>query len=349
MQKLTEEQRLAGENAFAQELNVIHHAYVDICEDLTAGALLGQILYWQPRARIEKDGHFWIAKARADWWDEIRITPKQYDRAIKILQDKGFVEVRTMKFDGNPTKHVRTVAEAVNSALESWKIERAKTLFPNGEEPRASKAEAPKTELKPPVVPQAEKTLFPIGQVGSSPFGNNEIDEKGISSYTENTTENYTENTNNQPQVSEQKPLLANAAKEFERIWAQYPKKEGKAKALRAFEKAINGEGLSKPNGEPYTADEIYVKTVLYRQYTLRMVELGQLERRYIPTGGTWFVNESWADSCPDIADKFEDFEDGMNYALQTNRMRLLAGEIAKTGNLAMRSDIESIAATLPY
>lgn len=349
MQKITEEQRLAGENAFAQELNVIHHAYVDICEDLTAGALLGQILYWQPRARIEKDGHFWIAKARADWWDEIRISPKQYDRAIKILQDKGFVEVRTMKFDGNPTKHVRTVAETVNAALEEWKTERGKTLFPNGEEPTARKAEATKIEPKPPVVPQTEKPLFPVGEVGSSPFGNNEIDEKGITSYTEITAENLSENTNNQTPGESAKPLLANAAKEFERIWQQYPKKEGKSKALRAFENALKGRGLTKADGSAYTADEIFVKTVLYRQYTARMVEIGELERRYIPTGGTWFENERWADSIPDISDKFEDFEDGMNYVLQTNRMRLLAGEMAKTGDLAMRDQIEGIAASLPY
>ena len=101
---LTEQQRTAAEAAFTSKLNVVHHAYVDIAGDLVAGALLGQILYWfgpgkegKTRARIVKDGRYWIAKARADWWDEIRITPKQYDRAAKILKDKGLIEIKTFK------------------------------------------------------------------------------------------------------------------------------------------------------------------------------------------------------------------------------------------------------------
>ena len=105
MEQLTQHQRTLADAAFANKLNVVHHAYVDIAEDLIAGALLGQVLYWfgagkdgRTRARIVKDGHYWIAKARSDWWAEIRISPKQYDRAAKILKEKGFIEVKTFKF-----------------------------------------------------------------------------------------------------------------------------------------------------------------------------------------------------------------------------------------------------------
>lgn len=352
MQNLTEEQKLFADAAFAQKLNVVHHAYVDICGDLTAGALLGQILYWlapqnggEPRARIEKEGYRWIAKARADWWDEIRISPKQYDRAIKVLEDKRFVEVRTMKFDGNPMKHIRIIPESINSAVQEWKKDQVKTMFPNGEKPTDSKAEAPETPPLAVAGSERSSSMFPDGQARSLPLGNNELNLSGISSYTENTTEIITENTNNQTQGESAKT----ASNEFERIWKEYPKKEGKAKARKAFLKALKGQGLTKADGTPYTADEIYVKTVLYRQYASKMIEIGELAYRYVPTGGNWFENESWADAFPDIADKFESFEDGMNYSLQANKMRLLAGEIAKTGDMDIRGQIEQIAVGMPY
>ena len=97
---MTQEEIMLGNAAFSSKLNVIHHAYVDIAGDMVAGALLSQILYWfgadrngRPRARIQKDGYLWIAKARGDWWEEIRITPKQYDRAAKILKEKNLIEL----------------------------------------------------------------------------------------------------------------------------------------------------------------------------------------------------------------------------------------------------------------
>ena len=130
---MTQEEIMLGNAAFTSNLNVIHHAYVDITGDLIAGALLGQILYWfgadrngKPRARIQRDGHLWIAKARGDWWQEIRITPKQYDRAAKILVKAGYIELRTMKFRGNPTTHIRILSANLNKAIDNWKREQAR-------------------------------------------------------------------------------------------------------------------------------------------------------------------------------------------------------------------------------
>lgn len=342
--QMTEEQRLHAEAAFAQKLNVLHHAYIDMSGDLVAGALLGQILYWlapqkdgSPRARIQKDGRYWIAKARTDWWEEIRISPKQYDRAVKILEEKGFVETRTMRFDGNPVKHISVNAEAVNAALEKWKLEQVQepaALEPVGSSPKGKKD-----------IPEAGSSMLTDGEPRSLPLGNNGIHLSGITSYTEITTENVTENTYNQAASESEKP----ASNEFERIWEHYPKKEGKLKARRAFERSLKGEGLTKADGSPYTADEIFVRVVLYKQYAGQAMEAGDLAYRYIPTGGTWFENEAWADSYPDIAPKFERFEDGMEYTLQANKMRLMAEEIARSGNMAMRQQIESIAASMPY
>lgn len=338
---LNEEQRLHAETAFAQSLNVVHHAYVDISGDLIAGALLGQILYWlapskngEPRAQIQKDGRYWIAKTRADWWQEIRISPKQYDRAIKILKDKNFVEVRTMKFDGNPTTHICVIPEAINAAVEAWKIEQVKTLFTKGEQPEETQETGGNNGYLPKRnndIYQREITAFTDNKTRYTPKVNNEIDVSGISSYTENTTENLTEST-------------TDIESEFAKIWSHYPKKQGKAKALKAFKKALAGEGLKKENGQPYTVEEILVKVVLFKQYINKSLENGEIEQRFVPTGGNWFMNESWADSIPDISAKFEDFEDAMNYSLTVNKLRLMAEQ-----GREYRPQIEEIVQSLPY
>ena len=103
--------------------------YVDIAGDLVAGILLGQILYWwgfdeygNRRATIEHDGKIWIAKTREAWWDEIRITCYQFDRAAEILSKKGLIETGLWKFGLSPTKHIRpidlNVIKAINSILD---------------------------------------------------------------------------------------------------------------------------------------------------------------------------------------------------------------------------------------
>ncbi|MGR5866411.1 hypothetical protein ACT7DZ_28635 [Bacillus cereus] len=80
---------------FARNGFTVRHAYVDITGDLIAGILLGQIVYWylpneqgKSKLKVKKNGEFWLAKSREDWGDEIRITPKQYDRAIKKINRK---------------------------------------------------------------------------------------------------------------------------------------------------------------------------------------------------------------------------------------------------------------------
>jgi len=113
---------------FSRDSFRVRRTYIDICGDLVAGILLGQIVYWfmpnehgKSKLRVRKDGELWLAKGRNDWWDEIRITAKQFDRAIKILEDKGFVETKKFKFNGAPTVHIKLnvekVTEAVNSIL----------------------------------------------------------------------------------------------------------------------------------------------------------------------------------------------------------------------------------------
>lgn len=101
-------------------------AYVDITGDLVAGLMLSQIIYWhlpdkngESKLRVKKDDRSWLAKKRADWWEECRISARQADRALKILEEKEFVTVKVYKFDGTPTTHI-----SLNTVifLEAWEI-----------------------------------------------------------------------------------------------------------------------------------------------------------------------------------------------------------------------------------
>jgi hypothetical protein len=76
----------------------VKRCYIDVAADLEAGVLLSQIIYWhlpdkegEQKLTVQRDGYWWLAKAREDWWGECRLTPKQFDRAIRHLEAKQLV------------------------------------------------------------------------------------------------------------------------------------------------------------------------------------------------------------------------------------------------------------------
>ena len=108
-------------NAFTARISTI-----DAAGDLIAGILLDRIIYLlRPEsdgktARTERDGYTWIARRRADWKEEIRISAKQYDRAARILERKGFIITKTFRLDGDPTTHIRLNYDVLNSNFCDW-------------------------------------------------------------------------------------------------------------------------------------------------------------------------------------------------------------------------------------
>ena len=164
--------------------------YVDMADDLIAGLLLSQIVYWhlpsketgRTKLRVEKEGHLWIAKDRGDWYDEIRISERQYDRAIKILEKLLIVQVKKFKFNGQPKLHIRIFWEMFLPRLRRVIRENAEK---NGFEPYSPMG-IPQMSI-----PESHKGEFP-----NSPKVNSRIDLSGIL-LTENTDKDYlTENTN---------------------------------------------------------------------------------------------------------------------------------------------------------
>lgn len=88
--------------------------YVDMAGgDLIAGLLLSQIVFWflpskkgNNKTRATYKGKRAIAKNREDWYEEIRITPRQYDRAIQILKELDIVNVENSMFAGKRTPFI---------------------------------------------------------------------------------------------------------------------------------------------------------------------------------------------------------------------------------------------------
>jgi hypothetical protein len=197
---ISDESMMNARNAFEKSFNHTLHVYVDITGDLIAGTLLSQILYWfsptsdgKEKVRVMKENCMWIAKRREDWWNEIRITPKQYDRAIKILQDKGFVESKLFRFKGHATTHIRPIPEKINQTINLWIYDKA--LFYEKQSESTENTQ---------ISPKGESIDFPEGKNYSFPQRVNLLTENTI---TENTNKdikfrnnNYTL-SNNEPYI----------------------------------------------------------------------------------------------------------------------------------------------------
>lgn len=106
---------LASEEA-GRDIVTVRRAYVRMCNgNLYDSLILSQIMYWhgnsaetgQPRLRIERDGHLWLAKRYEDWQDECEINEHTARKGINRLKDTGLIETAVWDFSGKPTVHIR--------------------------------------------------------------------------------------------------------------------------------------------------------------------------------------------------------------------------------------------------
>jgi hypothetical protein len=156
-------------------------AYVDMAGDLVAGLLLSQIVYWhlpgkdgRSKLRVYKDGHFWIAKQRNEWWNEIRITPKQFDRACKVLVDKGLVVKSYHRFNGLRTMHVRLLPDAFMQQWDQVVEQRGNPQLTKGKDRDIPKV---KTGIDQRSIPLTETTTETTRDgVGGEPVDNSSFD-----------------------------------------------------------------------------------------------------------------------------------------------------------------------------
>lgn len=148
--------------------------YVDMADDLVAGLLLSQIVYWylpnkqgESKLRVHKDGYDWIAKGREDWYEEIRISPKQFDRAAKILEDKGMIAKTNYRFNAMRTVHIRLKQDEFMAAWAAQIEQQDAPVFTKGEDRSLPKVNSGLDESVRPLTETTAETTAEID--GASP------------------------------------------------------------------------------------------------------------------------------------------------------------------------------------
>lgn len=149
--------------------------YVDMAGDLNAGLALSEIVYWylpnkenKTRLRVKREGRRWIACQRHNWWDRTRMSPKQIDRALGILVERGLIEKKRFRFKGEVTVHVSLIHgvfqrrwnELLASPLENPFLPKGKTGITEKAKPELPKGEIPLTES---TTESTTESLSPVG------------------------------------------------------------------------------------------------------------------------------------------------------------------------------------------
>ena len=123
----------------------VRTSYVDMLDcNITAAYLLSQIVYWHlpgktkaskvTKLGVVKYGHYWLAKKRDAWFiDGIRLSKDQVDYALGAIEDKGFIILRSHKFNNTPIHHIRLTPKFFDSFFK------AETALLNGSGPKKKK------------------------------------------------------------------------------------------------------------------------------------------------------------------------------------------------------------------
>ena len=72
-----------------------------------AAALLFQIAYWAPKAKVRRGPHLWVAKTAAEWCAETDLTHEQYKDAVAALRQLGLIVTAPHRFAGKTITHLR--------------------------------------------------------------------------------------------------------------------------------------------------------------------------------------------------------------------------------------------------
>jgi len=110
-----------------QDVIKVKRVYIDMCGgNLVDAVLFSQIMYWhgrdktgKTRLRVERDGHWWLAKRYEDWNEECRINANTARDVIKRLCDIGLLEKKIFHFKGRPIVHIRIVHEVFQRLAEA--------------------------------------------------------------------------------------------------------------------------------------------------------------------------------------------------------------------------------------
>ena len=289
----------------------VKRIYIDIAEDLVAGLLLSQIIYWHlpskkdgmTRLRVKKDDKLWLAKSREDWWDECRITPRQFDRAINILVDKGLVEKQRFRFDGSPTIHIRLIPdrlmEEIGTVLDKYtqrEMDISESAIDKHEQREMDINESVKSKLTKCEDPSLQKSDIHL----------NEISKTLTETTPEITTETTTLNTyalesacdstrvspnDHDKQEKPRKPFRSlKQQQRFDAFWESYPRKRSKGQAEKTWVKL-------NPN------DDLLEEILTGLENAKNSIDWQKDGGQYIPYPSTWLNAKGWEDELPAMRD----------------------------------------------
>ncbi|WP_157369221.1 helix-turn-helix domain-containing protein [Algicola sagamiensis] len=92
----------------------IHRVIIKITGSHARGFVLDQLMFWQSKTK-RPDG--WFYKTHAELAEECCMSQNSARYAIDQLVELGFVESKTRKANGTPTKHYRVLYEAIEQAI----------------------------------------------------------------------------------------------------------------------------------------------------------------------------------------------------------------------------------------
>jgi uncharacterized phage protein (TIGR02220 family) len=108
--------------AFAGQGNmiVVPSELIKFLDNINAALLLSQLIYWSDKGG--KDG--WIYKTYAEWEQEIHLNEYHVRKAVRLLENKGFLATKIKKANGNPTVHYRVKWDTFSDSFLQYLQER---------------------------------------------------------------------------------------------------------------------------------------------------------------------------------------------------------------------------------
>lgn len=256
-------------------------------KNINEAIILQQIQYWVNRSENEYGGRKWVYNTIKQWKDQFPwLTEKAIRNRFDSLIEKGVIitsNFNKSKFDR--TKWYTIDYDKLNSLINNQN---------NGESPNMTHSEE-SSKSKRKKVPNATGSKV---QMDSEKSSTSHLEESSTSDVEESTepipentidySETNTENTDlrssanaDEPVSKSQKVSLTQIIeKEFEQLWALYPRKLGKSKALKKYQ-----AWRKKSKSNTYDVMKAYLERYL------KYIELNQISSQYILAGYKWFAN----------------------------------------------------------
>lgn len=246
-------------------------------KNINEAIILQQVQYWVNRSENEYAGRKWVYNTIEQWKDQF---PWLSERAIRTrfnsLIEKGVIitsNFNRAKFDR--TKWYTIDYDKLNSLIENQNnVENLD--MKHSEESSESKRKKVTYATGRKLQIQAEESYALDSEETSGPIPENTRDYSETN--TENTVSRSSANADEPVSKFQKVSLTQIIEKEFEQLWALYPRKLGKLKALKKYQ-----VWREKSKSNTYDAMKAYLDKYL------KYIELNQISSQYIIAGYKWF------------------------------------------------------------